>query len=314
MNILYKYYSDVLDIVEHIENPSIKIASPIHFNDPFEMILPDPLAQILSEQLCDFSGVSIEADEFIQRYKEIYKVYPGYSGVVSLTENHRNILMWAHYANSHKGFCIGYKKDFIAKKLNPLMLEDYEGQSIIYPDRVVYDSKRFDSERYSQSNDRLKRMPIQDIMDMMMVKSNEWIYEKEHRCIIPFYYGDTIKIIGEMSPATKSKIDNLLEKEAISVVHDKKEYKYDNNYTGRRIDTWSMLDLSKEKDVMILKRIDVESISSIYFGCKASYEAVERAIKFVTENEDTHGHIKIYKYEIDKNTFDINEKRLTICS
>ncbi|HGY1053520.1 TPA: DUF2971 domain-containing protein, partial [Aeromonas salmonicida subsp. pectinolytica] len=29
---------------------------------------------------------------------------------VSLSRNNTNILMWSHYADSHKGFCIGFSR------------------------------------------------------------------------------------------------------------------------------------------------------------------------------------------------------------
>lgn len=39
-------------------------------------------------------------------------------GIMSLTIHPLNYLMWSHYANSHKGFCIGFDTDLLEETIN----------------------------------------------------------------------------------------------------------------------------------------------------------------------------------------------------
>ncbi|MBT2620300.1 DUF2971 domain-containing protein [Chryseobacterium sp. ISL-6] len=36
-------------------------------------------------------------------------------GIYSLTTKNSNLLMWSHYGNSHKGFCIGFNTEKLFK-------------------------------------------------------------------------------------------------------------------------------------------------------------------------------------------------------
>jgi hypothetical protein len=106
-------------------------------------------------------------------------------GIISLTEFYNKELLWSHYADSHKGFCV----EFNTRQL----FEGVEG---------------------SYSNvEYVKELPVFSILDNMeavmekliYTKSIEWQYEKEHRiakihkpntrvtfpseCLIGIYFG-----------------------------------------------------------------------------------------------------------------------------
>ncbi|MCH5278203.1 MAG: DUF2971 domain-containing protein [Christensenellaceae bacterium] len=79
-------------------------------------------------------------------------------------ENNGSLLMWAHYANAHKGFCIGYIfKDIVGKF-----------SSNILP--VIYSQDYFAVRSYETFADY-------DVffMNAWRSKSEEWSYEKEWR-------------------------------------------------------------------------------------------------------------------------------------
>ena len=77
------------------------------------------------------------------------------TGVFSLCEEANNNVMWSHYGNSHKGFCIGFN---VAELFN--ILKDASLGKVSY--RGEFPS-------------------INDIHNLNFIKSKEWEYEKEYR-------------------------------------------------------------------------------------------------------------------------------------
>ena len=74
------------------------IPSASEFNDPFDC------RPIFSSDL--------------KKNKEILKKQHELFGVYSVTAVNDNILMWAHYANNHKGFCVGFDSFKLFEYLN----------------------------------------------------------------------------------------------------------------------------------------------------------------------------------------------------
>ncbi|WP_447833696.1 DUF2971 domain-containing protein [Aeromonas veronii] len=304
MKVLYKYYSNKFDIIDHLENPSIKLASTKHFNDPFESTLSETLATKLSEGLRLFANIQDDS-QYENVYKEIYTNIPQHYGIVCLTENHRNILMWAHYASSHQGFCIGYKHDFIEKSFKANEIDKLFGATNPLPQRVIYDTRRFDINKFNDAP-KEEQIPIKFIMEKMLIKSNEWIYEKEHRCIIPFQYGELIKVIRGPSPKTKDLIQSKIEKRCLKRNDKDNEYSFDK--MPDLIHNSSIYELAQQEDIILLKKISLENIDSIYFGCQCSESVINDTIKILAQ--DKYKHIKAYRYHTNNDTFDINEVRL----
>lgn len=98
--ILYKYMP--LSTGEAVVgNNAILFSQPEHFNDPFDVpSYPDePSTDPLSAM---FSSIRTMAKN---------KAWSEYSGVLSLTRTPVNALMWAHYADQHKGIVVGIDVD-----------------------------------------------------------------------------------------------------------------------------------------------------------------------------------------------------------
>lgn len=94
-------------------------------------------------------------------------------GVFCLSENHNSILMWSHYANSHKGFVVEFDEnhDFFNNKLsNGDNLED------LYKKRL---SVKY---RTHRAGTYIKNLSI---LDLLITKSSVWGYEEEVRYICP---------------------------------------------------------------------------------------------------------------------------------
>lgn len=100
-------------------------------------------------------------------------------GVISLTESPDNLLMWSHYAEDHQGVVIELDID----QSDPFQLFNVAHiatSSDAMFDKVNYRKKRpYDGLFLAAS--------IQEIAKhYYLTKSDEWMYEKEWRYIIPF--------------------------------------------------------------------------------------------------------------------------------
>ena len=86
-------------------------------------------------------------------------------GYYCLTSKPDNLLMWAHYADSHRGVCLKFD-----------ILEDLE--TFLVPIPVEYSSEYVD---YDAMNS--------NFADLIRRKSKEWEYEQEYRIIKTNFHG-----------------------------------------------------------------------------------------------------------------------------
>lgn len=117
------------------------------------------------------SHLEKQAENSVRAMSDAFR--KGY-GVLCFAENATSVLMWSHYANNHKGFCIEY--DF--GKLDPSDLR----RRLCYP--VFYRKKFTDATRY------LSKLNIAEYNNlfgvfMSLIKSDEWAYEEEWRIVSP---------------------------------------------------------------------------------------------------------------------------------
>lgn len=102
------------------------------------------------------------------------------------SEDNLNVLMWSHYADSHKGVCLGFAN--VSKETIPAMKFDLGKvpgdlptlKNGVFPlTKVNYDT-----------NEIIRWEPFNnDISIFMEAHSNKaeyWQYEKEHRIILPY--------------------------------------------------------------------------------------------------------------------------------
>lgn len=183
--ILYRYRPGNSWDIDNLKNDTIWLSTLKEYNDPFE-----------NRVSIDFEGV---ADSYLKmdpktvalmRLKHIDKNHPLYKAGIDdikargeklqeslsmkklrvftacFCEEKSSLLMWAHYANSHKGFCIGYKFEDIIKKfgINILPVIYSEEYSVIRSYEMFVDYDEF-------------------FLDEWRSKSIEWSYEKEWRLV-----------------------------------------------------------------------------------------------------------------------------------
>ena len=183
-NLLFKYRAFNKSSLEILINKKIYLAKSCTFNDPFDSQL---LPKDFQQELVDL-GYQLE-DVQINEYNDYVKDRLDGYGIFSMSESHDNILMWAHYADSHKGFCLGFKNDlnrYFTEYDYPIWKEDVI-YDIDHPFQSVIDdllkkrkyNSRDDFDNYCKLSDALLNAAL-------TVKHKSWNYEKEVRVISEF--------------------------------------------------------------------------------------------------------------------------------
>ncbi len=93
----------------------------------------------------------------------------------SFTENNDNILMWAHYADNHKGICIEYD-------MSDIFATWKESLAFLHP--VQYKTKLFDFTEICLANNLGKAINPYCIVMPALIKNIAWSYENEWRLIL----------------------------------------------------------------------------------------------------------------------------------
>lgn len=190
---LYKYYSINDYLYEVIKSSSCWFSRPSDFNDPFDCNLDisignsvgeimdnmerSSMFRLLKEELLQrsddvkYAGKRLLAKPFfIKRIiNEVHKYYINQNiGVYCLSEDPMNILMWSHYADSHKGICLEFDIKRGGFFYNNLLPVQYRKR---YP--------KFELSDYQDEENMMFTM----LQQAICTKSVLWKYEKEWRVI-----------------------------------------------------------------------------------------------------------------------------------
>ncbi len=137
--IVYYFTSEKYGI-ENLKNRRLKVSDFSNVNDPFEL---------LGIELRDRDvrkAVNFEKSQISKKY-----------GLLCFSTDKKNPVQWAHYADNHKGVCLGF--DVPEKKLKT----------------VKYVKERLARETLDQSDCNEK---------LLTTKFRHWVYEQERRLII----------------------------------------------------------------------------------------------------------------------------------
>ncbi|MBL0568965.1 DUF2971 domain-containing protein [Aeromonas hydrophila] len=285
MDVLYKYYSDKLD-ADYFDKPTLKLTSSATLNDPFEKIVPSDL----DEMTLEMYSAATNKDSKIKLSRTFNnitnRIYNRACGIVSLSETPRNILMWSHYTNQHKGICIGYKSNMLVnkEKENPDYPCHYQ------PIKINYDNRRFDKYTDIIKGATLSEVRREILTKSLTTKSNDWMYEKEHRLIIPMLDYDDIKYIG------KDSLSLLL--------GDSIEITSENTFKVRPGNEILINNFLDSSDYMFRKDINKSDIVSIYFGCDISQKYKFEILKKIQSGYNAN-QIKLFQITPHKNEFEL---------
>jgi hypothetical protein len=192
--ILYKYRSWNEPYNRRLLTDSeVYLASADQFNDPFDAALPfkyrkadltpeniylklletgrrqwDGISETVLQQRCferQFSGDFESGAYWQNEFSSFKKMLNDSFGILSLTSNSDNLLMWSHYADSHRGFCVGLDRNIVFERCGGLI------RKVDYP-----------------LDDSLPEIPLfEDSLHALSVlittKSQHWTYENEYRIV-----------------------------------------------------------------------------------------------------------------------------------
>lgn len=273
MDVLYKYTKH---ITSFFKNPTIKLSVPSFLNDPFESDVADEFSSRMPAEEPWLSEIGC--------YEALEKL-----GIVSFSETSRNLLMWAHYADEHRGMCIGFDPEV----LNSANKYQFENESYkYYPVKVNYDNIRVDVDDLPQD---LSHEVV--ATKILTTKSDDWIYEKEHRCIVPIGWSDHAYLIKENERAEQAIKNiggniNKTTKEITISKHRNKLFEHITHY----------------KDVLFLKKINPRMVKSIHFGYRFSLGDIAQIVNDLQDPTHPLHHIKAYRYKPNKYRFELEPK------
>lgn len=176
-NKLYKFRDFSGNTDKIILNSEFYFASPKKFNDPFDCNLSYRQNYTQEEILARYeyltSRLSFTKDQFIKKYglnlEEFLNKYPklndklvSQSGILSLSKSSKNITMWSHYANEHKGLAFELHVD-----------EDYD---FFHGYGIVEYKEKYDLLSYTN-------LTNEDYTKLFLTKYTDWEYEEEIRVI-----------------------------------------------------------------------------------------------------------------------------------
>ncbi len=177
--LVYKYRGGNYEIfkrdLESLENNLYYASSSLDLNDPCETITDSEKFISQSKSFSRFLG--FKSKENLKVLDETYRDVLSFDkkmGIYSLSQTYIDELLWAHYGNSHKGFCIEYELD--------LLLKSYKSENkFSFP--ITYNNKPPVIGMIDVATNKINGI----IKKMGGFKSKRWAYEQEYRILTDNY-------------------------------------------------------------------------------------------------------------------------------
>ena len=183
---LYKYKAFNASALSLIANREIYFASPGELNDPCDsqISITASLEAAIAQREEDPARKVLAKLERLRKPYEIFAEMERDTkkiGILSLTKDNLNVLMWSHYADEHKGLCFGFR--FSSK-----VTEYNEENKIIGMASCHYCGSNPFSDFFVEFDKADKSPRWEDfwhtILSLGMVsKSEAWRYENEVRIL-----------------------------------------------------------------------------------------------------------------------------------
>lgn len=137
--------------VEHVlPERRMKLSLFQDLNDPFEL-----KPYVLADKQLRRVNLALERQYF------------GKKGILCFSDNWRSPVMWAHYADKHKGVCLGFD------------VGEINGEPLAHP--VSYFPERLQFQ-LDQDKDLLG-IDERYVLALLYTKAHEWSYEREYRVV-----------------------------------------------------------------------------------------------------------------------------------
>ncbi len=186
---IYKYRCVNPRSLQNLQEDTIWLASPDSYNDPYDCvftvsedeILP-VLRQTLNDELARILGATPpapmepnHADRLLAEALEKMRLWRGATKICSFSAAGDIILMWSHYADHHRGFCIEYNLEILEPQ--------HYMRKNLYP--VIYSPHLYSLTTYMRglaSTDRSEFQVNEPLLGVLH-KYVGWEYEQEWRAL-----------------------------------------------------------------------------------------------------------------------------------
>jgi hypothetical protein len=184
--VIYKYRSYYKRDIELLSSSKIYVPDKTELNDPYEGliepivfeefdILKNISSIVLKKIAKSYDKVEASAEQLRKSLKGIID-HTNTMGIYSLSKTYNNEILWAHYSNSHKGFCI----EFDLTRLMDLYYQNSKVINFVNLVNVEYQNKTPKislSDVIGEINDK------EIIVKTLGSKSLAWKYEDEIRLV-----------------------------------------------------------------------------------------------------------------------------------
>lgn len=166
--------------------------------------------EFFKNYLNKFIGASFE--EIVQRFYISIQAEEAKKQIACFSEQNSSTLMWGHYADSHKGFCLEYDFQAILKDCTQNCTDlrgcnNFMLNFSLAP--IIYNEKRFDATAFFstvmqailyEQNQVPMDLYYEDtliVSKCLLTKSIDWEYENEWRLFTP-YFNDEYRPFGKI--------------------------------------------------------------------------------------------------------------------
>jgi len=297
---------------DFFRDPLFRLTPPYDLNDPFDS---KPTKEAIRKKIAFMTdrigeGAGYISDEEVELkhgdlsrhlQTELHRF-----GIISMTENPRNLLMWSHYADEHRGIVVELynsedtfkhsKSEFHACRLT--------AKEAV---RVIYDQNR-----------PSKNIPDECIFSIYedaffkhfaLVKSDHWMHEKEHRFIVPTSHADIAMFTLNDKNLPVSGLEDYLTQRNLPFSRKEDCFLFEHENLDHLISSFGKTigdqNLNSLGHFRYYKRANPDSIRGIYFGCKVSDTCIRSAMSMVLKNQRFSANLNFYQAKESSDRFEI---------
>jgi hypothetical protein len=207
--LLYKFRKCDINALRIFTGKELYFAAPKDLNDPLDCQLPilALLDQVIASEAAGNSRdlllklrdlkVTNRANGGVELMHQAFESLSARSGVLSLSRNPTDALLWSHYADGHRGFCIGFDPSYFAGLIANWRQNGVLGASNVSyvdapPYRDLFLQKAKDIEAIRGMAGEVREAAILEfresyrrdaIVTNLTTKSKDWAYEREYRAV-----------------------------------------------------------------------------------------------------------------------------------
>ncbi|PKQ79392.1 hypothetical protein CJP16_08605 [Aeromonas sobria] len=317
MKQLFKYVSQHRNL---FNDGFIRLSQPSALNDPFEA----SFCRESLDELATYFDYSTALDPVLgevsfSKYIE-YKMH--HIGIISFSESKENLLMWAHYADEHKGMVAGivynpninsifyklFRADALINSSLNVEWSPFDGapKPVSYRKGLRYRNDMFDYDYSNISAEGADRI----LHEVFMQKSDEWIYEQEHRVVLRLEQADRVIIpslnnIENISIRERLKKSSYTSREPVTgkIIIDLLDIEDD---AERVAVAMTLANLSKDSSVMYFMKLSSSAINSCLLGLKSSLSSTCIPCEYV----NSKGRFEFFKAKRNEDYYSLEFEKL----